>query len=175
MIYWSLGLTPGAHLKHIEIVFQHLLKTRLRLKEIECNFLKGHIQCLGHLVSETGIEPLPERWTVFRICPFLGIQKRLSNFMVWPIVIENCYQDLLIFWDLWLPLWRRTFHVNAHGCVRTHSTYSINTCFRVLFLNALTLEGHVYCLQMLVCMLGHVFNAGIWSHCRRKRKDNLNE
>ena len=48
-------------MRHIEIVFQCLLKTRLTLKEIKCNFLKRHIQYLGHLISETGIEPLPEK------------------------------------------------------------------------------------------------------------------
>ena len=52
---------PETHLKHIKIVFQHLLETRLVLKEIKCNFLKRHIQYLGHLISETGIEPLPEK------------------------------------------------------------------------------------------------------------------
>ena len=38
---------PEAHLKHIVIVFQCLLKTGLKLKEIKCNFLKRHIQYLG--------------------------------------------------------------------------------------------------------------------------------
>ena len=34
---------PETHVKHIKVVFQHLLKTRLRLKENKCNFLKRHI------------------------------------------------------------------------------------------------------------------------------------
>ena len=49
------------HLRHIEVVFQHLLKTGLKLKEIKCNLLNKHIQYLGYLISETGIEPLPEK------------------------------------------------------------------------------------------------------------------
>ena len=52
---------PETHLRHIEVVFQHLLKIRLRMKEIKCNILKRHIQYLGHLISKTGIEPLPEK------------------------------------------------------------------------------------------------------------------
>ena len=52
---------PETHLRHIKVVFQHLLKTGLELKEIKCNFLKRHIQYLGHLISEPGIEPLPEK------------------------------------------------------------------------------------------------------------------
>ena len=34
------------------------IKTGLKLKEIKCSFLKRHIQYLGHLISETGIESL---------------------------------------------------------------------------------------------------------------------
>ena len=49
------------HLKHIEIIFQHLLKTGLKLKEIKYNLLKRHIQYLGQFISETGIEPLTEK------------------------------------------------------------------------------------------------------------------
>ena len=54
------GPNPETHLRHFQVVFQCLLKTRLKLKEIKCNILKIHIQYLGHLISETGIEPLPE-------------------------------------------------------------------------------------------------------------------
>ena len=52
---------PASHVRHIEVVFQQLLKTGLKLKEIKCNFLKRYIQYLGHLISETAIEPLPEK------------------------------------------------------------------------------------------------------------------
>ena len=45
------------HLKHIEIVFQCVIKTGLKLKEIKCNLLKRHIQYLDHLISETDIIP----------------------------------------------------------------------------------------------------------------------
>ena len=38
-----------------------LIKTELKLKEMKCNFLKRHILYLGHLISETGTEPLPEK------------------------------------------------------------------------------------------------------------------
>ena len=33
----------------------------LKLKESKCNFLKAHIQYLGHLISGKGIEPVPEK------------------------------------------------------------------------------------------------------------------
>ena len=52
---------PETHLKHTEIVFQCLLKTGFKFKKFKCNLLKTYIQYLGHLISETGIEPLPEK------------------------------------------------------------------------------------------------------------------
>ena len=57
------------YLKHIEIICQHLLKTRLKLKEIKCKFLKRHIQYLGHLIFETGIESFPERLSSLQDVP----------------------------------------------------------------------------------------------------------
>ena len=50
-----------AHLKHLEIVFQYLLKRNLNVKVIKCKFLKKHLRYFGHLITETGTEPLPER------------------------------------------------------------------------------------------------------------------
>ena len=60
---------PETHMRHTEVVFKHLLKLRLKLKEIRCNFLKRHIQYLGHLISETGIEPLPEKLSSLQDMP----------------------------------------------------------------------------------------------------------
>ena len=49
-----------SHLKHFRLLFERLRSTGLKLKEVKCNFLKKHIQYLGHIVSE-GITPLPEK------------------------------------------------------------------------------------------------------------------
>ena len=45
------------------ILFERLRATNLKLKESKCNFLKKHIQYLGHAVSGEGIAPLPEKKT----------------------------------------------------------------------------------------------------------------
>ena len=163
------------YLKHIEIVFQCLLKTRLYLKEIKCNFLKRHIQYLGHLISETGIEPLPEKLSSLQDMPApRNLKEVKQNFrfswLLWEICTKICWHFMTIdcsYEETWFPM-------NGHVIVRTRSTYWRNTLLRVLFLNTLTLRNHIYCLQMLVSMLGLVFfNTGLWSHHRRKRKDNL--
>ena len=49
------------HLKHIEIIFQKLKEAGLKLKESKCDFFKREIHYLGHLISDKGIYPLPEK------------------------------------------------------------------------------------------------------------------
>ena len=53
--------TPEEHLKHIEIIFQKLKVAGLKLKESKCDFFKSEIHYLGHLISDKGIQPLPEK------------------------------------------------------------------------------------------------------------------
>ena len=45
------------HLKHLRSLFEKLREADLKLKEVKCNFLKKHIQYLGHIVSGEGITP----------------------------------------------------------------------------------------------------------------------
>ena len=50
-----------SHLEHLRVLFERLQSADLKLKEVKCNFLKKHIQYLGHIVSGEGITPLPEK------------------------------------------------------------------------------------------------------------------
>ena len=49
------------HLEHLRSLFVKLREADLKLKEVKCNFLKKHIQYLGHIVSGKGITPVPEK------------------------------------------------------------------------------------------------------------------
>ena len=49
------------HLKHLRILFERLRSADLKLKEVKCNFLKKHIQYLGHIISGEGIAPVLEK------------------------------------------------------------------------------------------------------------------
>ena len=49
------------HLEHLEEIFIRLKAPGLKLKLEKCCFFKKHIQYLGHLISEKGIQPLPEK------------------------------------------------------------------------------------------------------------------
>ena len=53
--------TPQEHLSHIGMVFQKLKSTNLSMKKSKCNFFLKEIQYLGHILSATGIQPLPSK------------------------------------------------------------------------------------------------------------------
>ena len=42
-------------------LFVKLREADLKLKVVKCNFLKKHIQYLGHIISGKGITPVPEK------------------------------------------------------------------------------------------------------------------
>ena len=49
------------HLIHLQIVFQRLREADLKLRKEKCSFFKCNIQYLGHIISEHGIKPVPEK------------------------------------------------------------------------------------------------------------------
>ena len=49
------------HLQHLEIIFKRLCEASLKLKRSRCSFMKIHKEYLGHLISEKGIEPMPDK------------------------------------------------------------------------------------------------------------------
>ena len=51
-----------------EEVFHLLRKAGLKMKQSKCDFFKSQIHYLGHLISEDGISPLPDKWTASRTC-----------------------------------------------------------------------------------------------------------
>ena len=61
--------TEEEHLQHLEEIFVRLRKFGLKMKHEKCSFFKKHIQYLGHLVSEKGFEPLPEKLESIRKMP----------------------------------------------------------------------------------------------------------
>ena len=69
------------HLYHIEILFQRLREAKLKLKESKCNFLKKHVQYLGHLISGEGIEPVPEKLESIKQMPTPQTPKEIKQFL----------------------------------------------------------------------------------------------
>ena len=53
--------TPQEHLSHIHVVFEKLKSANLSMKKSKCNFFSKEIQYLCHILSATGIHPLPSK------------------------------------------------------------------------------------------------------------------
>ena len=69
------------HLKHLEIIFRRLKEVGLKLKRSKCSFMKLHIEYLGHLISEKGIEPMPDELTAIKEMPAPRSPKEIKQFL----------------------------------------------------------------------------------------------
>ena len=73
--------TEEEHLEHLKEIFVRLRKFGLKMKREKCSFFKKHIQYLGHLVSERGFEPLPEKLESIRKMPAPRTAKEVKQFL----------------------------------------------------------------------------------------------
>ena len=62
-------------------VFERLRKHNLKLQPNKCNFLRKEVTYLGHIISETGIKPDPEKIAAVLQFPVPKDQKRLQSFL----------------------------------------------------------------------------------------------
>ena len=69
------------HLEHLEEIFRRLRRAGLKLKLQKCSFFKKHIQYLGHLISDEGIQPLPEKLENIRNMPTPQNAKEVKQFL----------------------------------------------------------------------------------------------
>ena len=53
--------TPQEHLSYIRKVFKKLQSAKLSMKMSKCNFFSKETQYVGHILSTTGIQPLPSK------------------------------------------------------------------------------------------------------------------
>ena len=53
--------TPQEHLSHIHMVFEKLKSGNLSMKKSKCSFFSKEIPYFGHILSTTGIRPLPSK------------------------------------------------------------------------------------------------------------------
>ena len=69
------------YLEHLRIIFQRLKEAGLKLKRSKCDFMKAQIQHLGHLISSSGIQPLPEKLESIKNMPALRSPKEVKQFL----------------------------------------------------------------------------------------------
>ena len=73
--------TEEEHLQHLEEIFEFLRKAGLKFKLQKCSFFKKHIQYLGHLISDEGIQPLPEKLESIAKMPVPQNAKQVKQFL----------------------------------------------------------------------------------------------
>ena len=73
--------TQEEHLEHLEKIFQKLQEYGLKMKREKYDFFKKHLQYLGHLVSEEGFKPLPEKIKSIKNMPPLKNAKEVKQFL----------------------------------------------------------------------------------------------
>ena len=69
------------HLEHLRMLFMRLREADLKLNEVKCNFLKKHIQYLGHIVSGKGLTPVPEKLACIKDMPPPKTAKEVKQFL----------------------------------------------------------------------------------------------
>ena len=62
-------------------IFKRLERFGLKMKREKCNFFKKHIQYLGHLITEEGFTPLPEKPESIRKMPRPKTPKEVKQFL----------------------------------------------------------------------------------------------
>ena len=99
--------TEKEHLQHLEIIFQRLCEAELKLKWSKCSFMKLHIEYLGHLISESGIEQMPDKLSAIKDMPVPRSPKEIKQFLG----LVGYYRKFIPrFSDVAKPLTRLTRH-----------------------------------------------------------------
>ena len=87
--------TEEEHLQHLKIIFERLSEASLKLKRSKCSFMKMHIEYLGHLISEKGIEPMPDKLSAIKKMPAPRNPKEVKQFLGLVGYYRKLYQDFL--------------------------------------------------------------------------------
>ena len=73
--------TEEEHLEHLEIIFNRIREAGLKLKLKKCSFFKKYIQYLRHLISNEGIQPLPDKLESIAKMPVPKNAKQVKQFL----------------------------------------------------------------------------------------------
>ena len=74
--------TFDEHITRLENVFKQLEKHGLKLKASKCEFFKKEVQCLGHIVSDEGIQTDPDKKAALKDWPAPTNIKEYAVFLV---------------------------------------------------------------------------------------------
>ena len=57
------------HMANLELVLERLKESNLKASVKKCHFMKERVKFLGHIVSEAGVEPDPEKMEMVKNWP----------------------------------------------------------------------------------------------------------
>lgn len=83
------GRTLVEHNENLKIVFQRLRENNLKLQPDKCEYLKPELQYLGHIITEDGVKPNPEKCKSVSEFSTPNNIKQIRQFLGTPDIIEN--------------------------------------------------------------------------------------
>ena len=89
----------NTHLHHLELVFQHLCEVDLKLKRENVASSRNIYRILVILFLVMVLNLFPKNCHPYNRCLTLILQRKLNNFWVLLVIIENLYLDMLILHD----------------------------------------------------------------------------
>lgn len=75
------GKTIEEHNKNLRILFERLRQVGLKLQPDKCEYLRPELEYLGHVISERGIQPNPNRIEKVKIYPVPKNPKEIKQFL----------------------------------------------------------------------------------------------
>ena len=75
------GKTIEEHNKNLRILFERLRQVGLKLQPDKCEYLRPELEYLGHVISEHGIQPNPDRIEKVRTYPIPKTPKEIKQFL----------------------------------------------------------------------------------------------
>ena len=69
------------HKVHLQEIFDRLEKANLKLKHSKCKFAQSEVKFLGHILSETGVRPNPQKLDIIKNYPAPKNVKQVRQFL----------------------------------------------------------------------------------------------
>ena len=101
--------TPQEHLSHICMVLEKLKTANLSMKKSKCSFFSKEIQYLSHILSITGIRPLPSKTQTIQHMNPPTTPKQVRAFIGTGRILQKIYKRI---------------HENSKTTHSTHQTTS---------------------------------------------------
>ena len=76
-----IGYNLDDHLKNLSLILKRLCEFNLKIQLDKCEFLKKETEFLGHIISENGVKPNPEKVDKILSWPLPKNQKQIKQFL----------------------------------------------------------------------------------------------